>query len=227
MWNQSLLRRWERGWFQEGRIKMKRTFCKSLLHRILSCMLGEQHRPKKGNYGGQASVKANKALKEESWVFFFLLSLIFRLQTDFYLLKKIWVFFLSRFLINCSAECVTSFCLLGRCYRGRDWEVHSFLYPLAFLGFPRWNFSFISLTATIHFHRLLSSKTFLSQTPSHTSSFNVHDIIPKRSVLSRKWRLPHMNPSCPSLYFPQYMNLVLKLYFFAYLSCFLHELVSL
>lgn len=63
---------------------------------------------------GQASVKANKTLKEETWVVFF--SFIFQLQTDSDLLT--WVFFISRFLINCSAEGVTSFCLLGSCYGG-------------------------------------------------------------------------------------------------------------
>lgn len=171
---------------------------------------------------GQASVKANKTLKEETWVVFF--SFIFQLQTDSDLLT--WVFFISRFLINCSAEGVTSFCLLGSCYGGWDWEEHSFPYPLAFLGFPRWNFSFITLTVTTHYPRLLSSKTFLSQTPSHSSSFNVHRT--KEDSPHQKKRIaPYASLLPISLYFPQYINLVLKLYFFAYLSCFLHELVNI
>lgn len=178
MWNQTLLRRWEKGWFQEGRIKMKRTFCKSLFHRILSYMLGQQQRPTKDNYTRSSFCESKQSFKRGVLGGFLLLLLFLYLFFSCKLilidLRKIWIFFLSRFLISCCAECITS-CLLGWCYRGRDWEVHSFPYPLVFLGFPRWNFSFT--------HQVLI----------------LHNIIPKRTVLTRKWGLSHMPPSCPSL----------------------------
>lgn len=72
MWNQSLLKRWEKGWFQEGRMKIKRTFCRSLLHRTSSYMLGQQQRPEKGNYTRPSFCESKQSFKRGDLGVFFI-----------------------------------------------------------------------------------------------------------------------------------------------------------